>query len=180
MTSRPPLIRVLSGIGAVFVFFAALVASFGAAVGAPLGIYLVRRWAARRQRLPNRIASLFGAVAASSLIGAVIWTVLVSRMPGPTQEELNRAATEAHSHPAVRLPAWYPKVFPQAARSDSASEKLLRSPGFMRMVMVMSVFIVAAVLGVIGGSLGWCAALLLAIATTGSGAPAPPAAFATS
>ena len=116
--SRPPIVRLLGGIGAVIVFLIALLASLGAALGAPLGLHLVRRWARRRDRRANRIASLFGAVAASTGVAAVIWGLFFALMPRPSQEQFNAALNEAQSQPA-KLPAWYTKMFPQAARTDS-------------------------------------------------------------
>ena len=172
-SSRPLIVRLLGGIGAVILFLIALIASLGAALGAPLGMQLVRRWARRRDRHSSRIASLVGAVMASSVVGAVIWGVVFSLMPRPTQEELNSAVTEAQGRP-TKLPAWYTKVFPQAARTDSASERLMRSPGFVRAVLLMSAIIMGVILGVVGGSLGWCAGMLLGFAKRFDGHSDPP------
>ncbi len=161
MTSaRPLIVRLLGGSGAVIVFLIALIASLGAALGAPLGLFLVRRRARRRNRHTSRIASFVGAVASATVVGVVIWGVFGSLMPRPTPEELNGS---------TKLPAWYTKAFPQAARTDSASEQLMRSPGFLRAALVMGSVIIGLILGVIGGSLGWCADILLGFARSFDG-----------
>ena len=172
-SSRPPIVRLLGGSGAVIVFLIALLASLGAALGAPLGMQLVRRWARRRDRRANRIASLFGAVAACTGVAAVIWGLFFALMPRPSQEQFNAAMNEAQSQPA-KLPAWYTKIFPQAARTDSASKQLMQSPGFVRAVIVMTVALLAVFLGVIGGALGWCADMLLGFARSFDGDSDPP------
>ncbi len=148
MTSaRPLIVRLLGGSGAVIVFLIALIASLGAALGAPLGLFLVRRRARRRNRH-------------ATVVGVVIWGVFGSLMPRPTPEELNRP---------TKLPAWYTKAFPQVARADSASDQLMRSPGFVRAALVMGAVIVGVIFGVIGGSLGWCADILLGFARSFDG-----------
>jgi hypothetical protein len=168
--ARPPLpliLRVLSGLGAVIVFLVALVVSFGATIGTPVGLFLARRSARRRNRLPTRIGSFFGAIGASAVLGVVIWAVLFSVMPRPSQEELDRAAAEAKTRQAVKLPSWYSKAFPQAAKTDSATERLMRSPQFFRVFIGVGAVMIGAFMGVIGGSLGWCASLLLGLARAG-------------
>ena len=117
---RPLIVRLFSGIAGVLISLVALVGSLGAALGAPVGMYLVARWAKRRERQPNRIASLFGAVVASSVLAVLIWGTVFLLMPRPTQDQLNSAVTEAQRQP-TKLPEWYTRLFPQAARSDSAS-----------------------------------------------------------
>jgi len=172
MTSSPPrplIVRLLGGIAGVVICLVALVGSLGAALGAPFGMYLVARWARRRARPPNRIASLFGAVAASSVLAMLIWGIVFLLMPRPTQDQLNSAVTEAQRQP-TKLPEWYTRLFPQAARTDSVSERLMRSPGFVKATLIMGAVIMGLFLGIIGGSLTWCASLLLSLARSG---PAP-------
>jgi len=93
-------------------------------------------------------------------------------MPRPTEDQLNNAVTESQTR-QTKLPAWYTKMFPQAARTDSASERLMRSPQFVKTAMIMGALIVGLLLGVIGGSLTWCASLLLSLARLGGPAPPP-------
>jgi hypothetical protein len=174
--SPPPrFVRLLSGIGAVVVFLIALGVSVGAVLGAPVGISLVRRRAERHNRHPNRIASLFGAVMASCVVATVIWGGIFALIPHPTQRELDKAAVETQTRPPPKLPAWYTKAFPQvatqAARTDSATEQLMRSPGFVNAMMAVGALIIGAFLGGIGGALGWCAWLLLGVATSAAREP---------
>jgi len=169
---KPLVVRLLAGSAGVIVALVAVVFSLGAAIGAPFGMYFVARWARRRNREPNRIASLFGAVAAASVLGAVLWAVIFALMPRPTEDQLNNAVTESQTR-QTKLPAWYTKMFPQAARTDSASERLMRSPQFVKTAMIMGALIVGLLLGVIGGSLTWCASLLLSLARLGGPAPPP-------
>ena len=168
----PLIVRVLSGIAGVVICIVALVGSLGAALGAPIGLYLVARWARRRKRQPNRIASLFGAVVGSSVLAVLIWGLIFLLMPRPTQDQLNSAVTEAQRQP-TKLPEWYTRLFPQAAaaRTDSVSERLMRSPGFVKATLIMGAVIMGLFLGIIGGSLTWCASLLLSLAR----AAPPPA-----
>src|SRR6267154_5772184 len=76
VSSRPiPLIlRILSGIAAVVVFLFGLVLSFGAILGAPLGMWLVQRWTRRNDRRPSRVASMVGAALASSVLAGLLWS----------------------------------------------------------------------------------------------------------
>jgi hypothetical protein len=64
----------------------------------------------------------------------------------------------------VKLPAWYAKAFPQAARADSASQKLIQSPGFIRMTLIFAAILLALFFGVLGGVSGWGAVSLLRVA----------------
>ncbi|HTI05071.1 MAG TPA: hypothetical protein VL549_07130 [Gemmatimonadales bacterium] len=156
-------VRVLSGVGAVLVFLVGLLMSLGAALGAPLGIWLMRRRARRRGRQAGGIALLFGGVLSSVVFAALVWTVVFTLLPNPSQKELRGAVAESQRRP-VKMPDWYNKAFPQAAQADSASQRVMDSPQFMR----MSIFILGAFLalfcGVIGGSAGWLADRLLGFA----------------
>jgi MFS family permease len=155
----------------VIVFVIAVVVSLGAALGAPLGLFLVRRWTIRHNRRPNRIASLVGAVLTSSVAGAAVWLVLFAVAPRPTQEELRTAAKQSQKSPPIKLPAWYSKAFPQTARTDSATQQLIQSRGFMTATLVFGAVFLGLFCGVIGGSLGWCAAVLLRVAWPGQVRP---------
>src|SRR5438552_16871879 len=102
MTSSPPrplIVRLLGGIAGVVICLVALVGSLGAALGAPFGMYLVARWVRRRGRQPNRIASLFGAVVACSVLAKLIWGIVFLLMPRPTRGRLNSAVTESQRQP---------------------------------------------------------------------------------
>ncbi len=172
VTSRPvPLIlRVLSGLGATVVFVIGLVFSFGAILASPLGIWLVQRWTRRNDRRPSRMASLVGAVLASSVLAGLLWSVIFALAPRPTPQELQSAVAQSQSQPSVKLPDWYVKAFPQAARADSASQRLIRSPGFIRMTLIFGVVLFALFFGVLGGVSGWGALSLLRVAWRGRAA----------
>jgi hypothetical protein len=157
----------LSGIGGVVVFVIGLVLSFGAILASPLGMWLVRRWTRRNDRRPSRIASLVGSVLASSVLAGLLWSVIFLLAPRPTPQELQSAVAQSQSRPAVKLPAWYAKAFPQAARADSASQKLIQSPGFMRMTLIFAAIFLALFFGVLGGVTGWGALSLLRVAWQG-------------
>lgn len=157
------LLRVLGAVGAVAVFLLGLLVSVGAILAAPLGIWLVRRRARRRERRPNGIALLFGGVLSSTALAAVVWAALFSVMPKPSQKELRTAVAESQRRP-VKLPEWYTKAFPQAAQADSASRRVIESPEFLRMSLVLSGGFLALFCGVIGGGAGWLADRLLEFA----------------
>ena len=163
----PFIIRLLSGIGGVIVFLVALVVSLGAGLAAPLGMFLMQRWAKRHNRRPSRIASLVGAVLASSAAAAAVGLMLFALAPRPTQQDLQTAFTEAQQQPPPKMPAWYARVFPQAARTDSATRQLIQSRAFMTATLILSAVFVALFLGVLGGGLGWCGSVLLRVAWSG-------------
>jgi hypothetical protein len=168
-TALSPALRVLSGAGAVIAAVVAFFISLGAALGAPVGLALVRRSARRRNRPPTRIGLLFGSIIASAITGIVIWGAVVSFVPRPSQKELDSAVDQAQARRATRLPAWYSKTFPQAARTDSTTKEMMRSPQFFRAIMMLGAVMWGLFLGAIGGSLGWCASLLLGIARGAGG-----------
>lgn len=165
----PLVLRVLSAIGAIIVALLAFVLSLGAALGAPVGLALVRRSARRKNRQATRVTAFFGAIAAASALGIVIWGTLFALIPRPSQQDLDRAATEARTRSESRMPAWYIKAFPQAAATDSATDAMMRSPGFARAALIMGAVMMGALVGVIGGSLSWCASMLLGFAKGGGG-----------
>src|SRR6059036_2166080 len=115
----PFIIRLLSGIGGVIVFLVGCVVSLGAGLAAPLGMFLMQRSANRHNRRPSRIASLVGAVLASSAAAAAVGLALFALAPRPTQQNLRTAFTEAQQQPPPKMPDWYTRVFPQTARTDS-------------------------------------------------------------
>ena len=165
---RTPFITLLLfGLGGVIVFLVAFVVSLGAALAAPLGMFFVHRWTLRHNRRPSRIASLLGAVLASSVAAAAVWAVLFALAPHPRQQDIQTAVTQAQKRPPVKLPAWYTKAFPQAARTDSATQQLMQSPGFMTATLIFGAVLVALVFGILGGTLGLCGSALLRVAWSG-------------
>lgn len=159
-----PVLRVLSGIGGFIVAVLAFFVSLGAALGAPIGLAFARRSARRRNRQPTRLGLFFGSIIASAITGIAIWGVLVAFIPRPSQKELNSAVDQAQARRESRLPAWYSKTFPQAERTDSATNEMMRSPQFFRAFMLFGAVILGGFFGAVGGSLGWCASRLLTFA----------------
>jgi len=167
----PLLLRVLSGVGGAVVFLLGLVVSLGAIIAAPVGIWLVRRSAQRRGLQVNRIASLVGSVVASMALATALWSLLFVFVPRPSQRQFQSATAQAQTRNPVKLPAWYTKAFPQAARLDSANRAMLQSPGFMRLAFVLSAIFAGLLFGFIGGALGWCGSALVSMAWDGGRAP---------
>ena len=163
------MLRILSGIGGIVVFLLGLVLSFGAILAAPLGIWYVQRWRRNHDRRPSRIASLFGAITASSLLTVLVWGAIFELAPRPTQQELQSAVEQSQRQPAVKLPDWYTKAFPQVARADSASRKMVESPGFIKLALVLAVVTMVVFFGVLGGGMGWATYALLHVARAGRG-----------
>lgn len=159
----PFIIRVLSGLTGVAVFAIGLVISFGAILASPLGTLLARRWAKRHDRPPTRISSLVGAVLASAALGVLLWSALFALMPRPRSEDLDSALRRSQSSPAVRLPDWYTKAFPQAAAAESASQQMIRSPEFRKMTFLLASIFAGVFFGVLGGVTGWGALSLLRV-----------------
>ena len=163
----PFVVRLLSGLGGVIVFLVALAVSLGAALAAPLGMFLMQRSAKRHNRRPSRIASLVGAVLASSAAAAAVGLMLFALAPRPTQQNLRTAFTQAQQQPPPKMPDWYTRVFPQAARTDSATQQLMQSREFLTATLILSAVFVALLLGLLGGALGWCGSTLLRVAWSG-------------
>lgn len=174
MTATPPLespraplplvVRLLSGVAGVIVYLLGLVASLGAIVAAPAGMWLVRRRARRRNRPVTRIASLMGAVVASIVLATVLWSLLFAAMPRPTLQELQSAAAQSQNRKPVKLPDWYTKAFPQAARYDSASRAMVQSPTFVRLSLILGCVFLGVFFGTVGGAFGWCGSTLIRLA----------------
>lgn len=174
--AKPPLpllVRLLSGVAGVVVFLVGFVVSFGAIVAAPVGLWLVRRRAERLGRPVSRIAALVGSAFASMALGILLWSLLFAMIPRPTTADLQSAAAEAQHRQTVKLPDWYLKAFPQAARYDSASRAMVQSPTFMRMMLVVSAVFAGGFFGTIGGTLGWCGTTLLGFAWSRRRGPSP-------
>jgi hypothetical protein len=171
-TSRPIpfIIRLLSGLTGVAVFIIGIVISFGAILAAPVGTWLARRWAKRHDRPPTRISSLVGAVLASAALGVVLWSALFALMPRPRSEDLDSAMQQSQSSGRIRLPDWYTKAFPQAAAADSASQRMIRSPEFMKMTFIFAAIFAGVFFGVLGGVSGWGALSLLRLGWYGRSA----------
>ena len=163
-----PVVRVLSGAGAVVLAVVGLVISFGAILGAPIGIWLVGRWTKRHGRRPSGIASLFGAVLSSAVTAVILWSIVLAVMPRPDRAEFKSAA-QSQPKSSVKLPDWYVRAFPQAAQTDSATrmftdslaQRMARSPAFPKVVFAVGILFLALFFGAIGGATGWGAHRLL-------------------
>ena len=177
MTREPQsfFVRLLSGVAGVVVLLLGFVLSFGAIVAAPVGLWLVQRRARRRGHQASRIAGLVGSVAASMVFAIALWSLLFALMPKPSTAELQKAQAEAQSRHPMKLPDWYTKAFPQAARADSANRALVQSPSFMRITLILGALFAGGFFGAIGGTLGWCGATLMGMAlSSGRASESPP------
>jgi MFS family permease len=167
-----PIIRVVSGAGAVLLALVGLVVSFGAILGAPVGIWLVGRWTKRHDRRPSGIASLFGAALSSTITAAILWSILFAVAPHPDRNELKSAVVKSQAQSPAKLPDWYVKVFPSTARTDSATrmfedsvaQKLASSSVFPKLVFGIGILILAVLFGSVGGAAGWGSHRLFRIA----------------
>jgi predicted PurR-regulated permease PerM len=158
--------------GAVL-FLVALLVSLGAALAAPLGMLFVRRWTARHNRRSSVVASLLGAVLATAVAAAALLLVIFTVVP-EFRQEIQKPSQEAQAKPA-KLPDWYTRMFPQAQRTDSATQQLVRSPAFTTLALIAGGAMASLFLGVLGGALGWGGSSLLAFAWRGRrGADAVP------
>ena len=163
-TPLPLIVRILSGFAGMIVYLLGLVASLGAIVAAPVGMWLVRRRARRRNRPVTRIASLMGAVFASIALATVLWSRVLVAMPRPTLQELQSAAAQSPNRKPVKLPDWYTKAFPQAARYDSASRAMVQSPTFVRLSLILGCVFLGVFFGAVGGAFAWCGSTLISLA----------------
>ena len=167
-----PVIRVLSGAGAVLLALVGLVVSFGAILGAPVGIWLVGRWTKRHERRPSGIASLFGAALSSAVTAAILWSIVFAVAPHPDRAEFKSAVKQSQTKSSAKLPDWYVRAFPQAARTDSATrmftdsvtQKMVNSTVFPKLVFAIGILVVAVFFGCIGGVSGWGSHRLFRIA----------------
>ena len=162
----PLIVRLLMGVAGVIVYLLGLVASLGAIVAAPVGMWLVRRRARRRNRPVTRIASLLGAVFACVVLATLVWSLFLVAMPRPALQELQSAAAQSQNRRPVKLPDWYTKAFPQAARYDSASRAMVQSPTFVRLSLILGCVFLGVFFGALGGAFGWCGSTLIRLAWT--------------
>src|SRR5438034_7535564 len=131
-TARPStvvriLLRVLSGIGGTILFAVAAILTVGTALAAPLGMLLMRRRAVRLHRQPSRVASFVGAVIASSAAALLLGAMFFIALPrGAIFREIEQKAAQSQTQSTVKMPSWYTRMFPQAARTDSATQQLVR------------------------------------------------------
>jgi hypothetical protein len=105
-----------------------------------------------------------GAVLAASVLAGLVWSLIFALAPRPTPQEFQSAVAQSQSQPAAKLPSWYVKAFPRAARVDSANQKMIQSPGFVRTALVLGAVVMAGFLGVLGGAMGWSAVALIRLA----------------
>ena len=161
-------LRVLSGIAGVVVLLVSALFTLGAALAAPVGIYVARRRARRKNRPLTRGASWFNAVVASTVAVALGLLVLAAFMPRNTWQGIQKGMAEARAAPdTARSPAWMKKAFPQTAPSDSAAQELMKSPGFVMVTLALGVGFTCILLGAIAGTFGWLGAVLLGYAFWG-------------
>src|SRR5919197_2958248 len=151
-------LRVLSGVAGAILFVLVTLFTAGTALAAPLGMLLMRRRAVLLNRPLSRIASLVGAMIASSVAAFVLGVVVFVVSPPGTFRAIAQQAAQSQARPSVKLPPWYTRIFPQAARNDSASRLSVRPPGFVRGALAFSGVIMALLLGVVAGAGGWSAA----------------------
>jgi len=162
------LLRVLSGIGGTILIVLAAIFTAGTALAAPLGMLFMRRRAVRLNRQPSRAASFVGAVIASSVAALILGIMLFVALPRGTIREIEQKAAESGTQSTVKAPSWYTRVFPQAARSDSAAQQLVRSRGFVVVTVVLGAAMMALFVGVVAGASGWSAAMLIVYAGRGA------------
>ncbi len=117
---------------------------------------------------PSRLASFVGAVIASSVAALVLGIVVFVVLPRGTIRDIEQKAVESGTQPTVKAPSWYTRVFPQAARSDSAAQQLVRSRGFVVVTVVLGAAMMALFIGVVAGAAGWSAAMLIVYAGRGA------------
>jgi hypothetical protein len=97
-------------------------------------------------------------------LGILLWSLFLAMIPRPTTAELQSVAAQARNRQSVKLPDWYLRAFPQAARYDSTSRAMVQSPTFFRTMLIVSALFAGGLFGTIGGTLGWCGTTLLVLA----------------
>src|SRR6266581_194550 len=93
-----------------------------------------RRRALRLDRQPSRVASFVGAVIASSVAALLLGTVLFAVLPHGTQFATSNNMPPSHGPgrpPGCSRGIRGCFLKPQAARTDSATQQLVRSPEFV-------------------------------------------------
>lgn len=163
------MLRILAGVAGVIVLAIGFVLSFGAILASPVGMWLERRRTRRRDRRPSQFRTLVSAVLASSVLAALLCSALFVFGPRPTVQDIESAARESQSRP-VKLPDWYAKAFPRTAQTDSAAQRVIESPGFVRLTLILGIAFLALFFGVTGGVAGWGGLSLLRVAWWGRAA----------
>ena len=161
-------LRVLSGIGGAIILFTSALFTLGASLGAPVGIFVARRRARRRDRPLTRGASWFAAVVGSIIAAGLVFLLVGAFMPTDAVQQIEKGIAEGQAaRDTARAPTWMTKAFPPTARSDSATMQLMNTPGFVRVTVVVALLFACVFLGAIAGSMGWLGSVLLGYALWG-------------
>src|SRR5438128_3053857 len=103
-----------------------------------------------------------------SVAALILVMMLYAALMRGKMREIEQKAAESGTQSNVKAPSWYTRVFPQAARSDSAAQQLVRSRGFVVVTVVLGAAMMALFIGVIAGAAGWSAAMLIVYAGRGA------------
>lgn len=162
-------LRLLSAIGGILVFLGSAVFTAGTALAAPIGILVGRRLAARKGRPFTVFGSWVSAAVASSIAVLLAFALVVVLTPAAEWREMQDAVATAQAQDTTPLPEWMTRVFPQAAKPDPVTQKVVGSPAFTIYFGIMGVVIASTFFGAIAGSAGWLGTFLLRYAWRGRG-----------
>lgn len=161
-------LRLVLGGAGLLVLLAGLPLTLGTALAAPLGMLVVYQFAHRRRRRLTLRASWLGGVAGSALACAVLFVVVLARLPAGTWANVQAQAQAAQK---TQPPEWLERLSPGAAKGagtpDPFTAQLIQSPAFIVITGAGGGLLAVSLWGTAAGTVGWGASLLLAFAATG-------------
>lgn len=147
------------------ILIGAVRATFGVALVAPLGVWVVHRFQRSRGRPFGAWPSWISAVSAVLIALVFVAGVVVSRLPAGTWGHIRQTADSASVEAAKQPPpAWLDRLAPgAAARSMPRS-----SPrDFNTLTMILGGGFVLGFLGNVIGTIGWVGTMLLVFSVSG-------------
>lgn len=158
-SDAPIALRVVSGVAAVLLLLISAPFTFGISLAAPFGVFAGRHLAKRRGRRFTKLASWLSAAAAASIVLLLGLVLVFALMPDNFWQEVHEAALKAQAQETSRGPAWM--------KPDPVTEKIVTSQAFTTFFGIVGAVIACALFGVIAGTPGWLATLMLGYAIRG-------------
>jgi hypothetical protein len=164
--------RIVALAAGLAILLGAAVTSFGVALSAPVGIWLVHRFQRARGRTLGAGDSWIGAVSGAIVTLLVIAGVVATMLPSGSWHQMRQVADSASTEAAKRPPpAWLSRVAPTAGRPMPG---LAKSPAFNAVTMIWGMGFAVGILGGLVGTIAWVGAMLLIFSASGHWLGRPP------
>jgi hypothetical protein len=168
-----PIVRIAAFVAGLAILIGAAIVSIGAALCAPIGVWLFTRFQRSRGRRFDAFGSWMSAAGAVAIGLILVACVIATQVPPGTMSRIRQASDSASAQAAKQPPpAWLDRFVPGGAARYSASKQSAAYTNAATMIFGFA--ILACVLGSIIGSLGWIASMLLMFSTSGRWLGASP------